>query len=178
MTRTVDYDRLAASVPVNRQAAVMRDGGGVSPRMPEFADHWDAPPKQERAPAPDTPRLEGRAFGDGMRVVRYHGCRADSGRWLVRCACGAYELRRTRAVLTAPVDHVCQACTWTRNLRRRATPPAVAPKAESLRIKLTIAELRYIRGILSGQTVRPADSAAISVGAKIDQRLSGIEREA
>lgn len=186
MTRTVDYDRLAASAPINRQAAIMRDGGGgpVTPTMPAFVDHWDAPPPQERTPSPDTPRLEGRVFGDGMRVVRYHGRRADSARWLVRCPCGAYELRRTRAILTAPPDHACQACTHNRRLRRRRDDPADATPTPSLKIRLTLDELLYIRALVTGQGRQGPRSVdgkgftaqdAMALAEKLDQRLSGIE---
>lgn len=184
MTRTVDYDRLGASAPINRQAAVMRDGGGVAPGMPEFADHWDAPPKQERMPSADTPRLEGRVFGEGMRVVRYHGRRADSARWLVRCACGAYELRRTRSIVTALADQVCQACTWSRRLRQRWNRETVAETRErGVRVRLTVAELRYIRAVLSGQGRQGPRSIdgkgftaqnALALIEKLDHRLAGL----
>lgn len=174
MTRTVDYDRLVSSAPVNRQAALTRDGRGfdLGYAEPELENHWTAPPPPERMPSRDLPRLEGRTFGAGMRVVRYHSKRSNGARWLVRCACGDYELRATQAIQTAQADHACQRCNLTRHMRWAANPKRAADaRAKSLhpafRVKLTLDEMQTVRdlAIAAGET---------AIAARLTERLSGV----
>lgn len=116
--RTMSFDAVAAAAPLNREASVVRDGSGDlwAPKIKEHIEHWDAPPPPE-APRPEImPDLTGRTVGR-LTVIRYHGRRGDSGRWLVRCACGAYELRRSKAITNPkPRDggqeHACAACDY------------------------------------------------------------------
>ena len=174
MTRTVDYDRLASSAPINRQAALTRDGRGPDFGLEamELENHWSAPPPPERAPPRDLPRLEGREFGAGMRVVRYHGKRSNGARWLVRCACGDYELRATQAIQTAQADHACQKCNHTRHLRWASDPNRTADtRAKGLqpafRFKLTLAEMQTLRRLASA-------AGETSIAQRLTDRLSGV----
>lgn len=180
---TTDYSAIAAAAPVNRQAALMRDGGGEH-YAPETSDHmerWDAPPPQERRPPPDLPRLEGRTFGDGMRVVRYHGTRWNGARWLVRCRCGSYELRSTKAVTTSQADHRCGICSRTRSLalnleRDRTDPNWRAARPDTFKMKWTEAELRFALAhaeTAHGSDILPPDERA-ELARRIRERLSGI----
>lgn len=172
--RTTNYDAIATSAPINKQAALMRDGRGPDDQiaMPEFTDHWDAPPRQERLPPRDLPRLEGRIFGAGMRVVRYHTARSNGARWLVRCSCGAYELRNTSAILTCQADHACQACNHLQHIRwaaDRSNQPDAREKAlkPTFRVKFTRDQMLTLQ--------RLATSAGeAEIVEKLASRLSGL----
>lgn len=174
--RTVNYDRLATSTPIDKAAALARDGrtGVPTPEPPPFANHWDAPPPPERAPPRDLPRLEGRTFGVGMRVVRYHGRRSNGARWLVRCACGAYELRATNSILAAEADHACEACNWSRRVRwhaadgHRHAGPRGRTETPLLKLRLTLPQVQTCLRL-----ARAAGDAALV--AKFEERLSRLD---
>lgn len=101
MIRTTNFDALAASAPLNTTAAVVRDGLG---------EHWDpevtdgrmhsATPIATQPVAPGVEDLTGLVV-DRLTVIGFHEKRKAAGRmWVVRCTCGAYEVRRGR-LLTA-----------------------------------------------------------------------------
>lgn len=123
--RVSNFERLAGAVPLNGTAAAVRDGSGehYEGRVPSWHAHWKAPPLPEgrfdaRFGGED---LTGREFGKGMRVIRYHRSRSGLGaQWLVRCSCGDYELRATKAIRTAKPDHACQACDWFEHVKWKA----------------------------------------------------------
>lgn len=185
MTRTTtDYDSIATAAPVNRQAALMRDGGGQTfeAKTSPGQQRWDAPPLPERKPPPDLPRLEGRTFGDGMRVVRYHGTRWNGARWLVRCRCSWFELRSTKAILTAQADHVCSSCQYAATQRRnyqadRAGPDWRAERGTLLKFRISAPEARFILTLIEGR----GDTADLTPGQRADlvgrlqDRISGLD---
>lgn len=135
--RTTNFDVIAASAPLNREASVVRDGSGdqYEGKAPEYHAHWKAPPLPEDQFRPETggEDMTGVRFGR-MVVVRYHRRhpRLRVAQWLVRCACGDYELRRTRAIKAAQEDHKCQVCDWfthvqfQRDAERRGRTSAAA----------------------------------------------------
>jgi len=100
MVKTVDYAALATAAPINADAAKARDGGGVhyEPTKRPGGDHWTAPPPTRRVPwncADLTGTKIGRLTVVGLLDSRSH----DKGaRWLVRCSCGDYEARRSKAL--------------------------------------------------------------------------------
>ncbi|MFW1675974.1 hypothetical protein ACG9H4_19300, partial [Acinetobacter baumannii] len=83
-------------------------------RIPPTTPHWSAPPPP-LAPKPDVVEdLTGRVVGL-LTVVRYHGSKKTKGsQWLVRCACGDYELRSTKAIINhaGQFEATCAACDW------------------------------------------------------------------
>lgn len=184
MTRITNYDALAASAPVNRQAAIARDGGGVhyQAKADPTTARWDAPPPPERKPPADLPRLEGRTFGDGMRVIRYHGSRWNGARWLVRCRCGWFELRSTKAIETAQADHSCSACQYARTQRRnyaadKATPDWREARGQLLKLRISATEIRFLLAMLAGEPA-PADFTRAQRADLVDRlrtRISGLE---
>lgn len=101
MTRTMNWDAVAASHPLNTAASVVRDSPG---------EHWTPKAKDDRihsdVPIPCAPLPDGADDLTGWRagrlvVIGFHCRRRRAGRmWVVRCICGAYEVRRG-AKLTA-----------------------------------------------------------------------------
>lgn len=96
MIRTTNFDRIAASAPLNTTASVVRDGSG---------EHWTPhKPFDQRVhsdvPIPCAPPPQGATDLTGLRagrllVIGFHSRRKKSGRmWVVRCQCGAYEVRK------------------------------------------------------------------------------------
>jgi hypothetical protein len=98
--KTVDYEALATASPVNRDAALARDGKGE--KVPELTytitcAHWDAPPKSKPIPKGQEDR-RGQKVGR-MTVVGYYDSHPKKGsRWIVRCSCGDYETRLSKAI--------------------------------------------------------------------------------
>ena len=118
--KTVDYDALAASAPLNRDAALARDGRGeqYQAKLRPGARHWEAPPPTRPIPA-DVADLTGVKIGR-LTVVGYLGRIGGHARWLVRCVCGDYEARRRRAIVDPrpDADNCCEECHIEARLRR------------------------------------------------------------
>jgi hypothetical protein len=132
--RTTDFDALAASAPLNREAATVRDGSGDrwDGKVPSFHAHWDAPPLPEHERPCDLPDMAGLRFGR-MTVIRFHRRRKYGAQWLVRCTCGGYELRKTSAIKAliagttgATEEHCCAKCDWLRHVQHRAARASTA----------------------------------------------------
>jgi hypothetical protein len=85
---------------------------------PSAPNHWKAPPPAESPLPPTVADLAGERFGR-LSVVRYHRSKKAKGaQWLVRCVCGDYELRSTRALRTAAEDPACHDCEKVDYLRQ------------------------------------------------------------
>jgi hypothetical protein len=124
MTRlTMNFDAIAAAAPLDAQASVVRDGSGehYEVTVPAHIEHYTAPPR------PQMPRPEGVEDLTGFQrgrftVIRYHSPTGCGGKWLVRCACGDYELRRAKAIRKGDEqDMSCFRCVHTDALRRRGS---------------------------------------------------------
>lgn len=126
--RTTDLSRVFASSPVNATAARVLSGGIHYEERPIDEMHWhfDAPPSvTPRGKLPwdaDFLDLTGRRIGR-MTVVGYYGKRNRKKKalWLVRCACGDYEVR-TAAVIKAnrEPDACCILCRRVQAMREGA----------------------------------------------------------
>lgn len=137
--KTVEWDRVISSTPLNTDAAKARDGGGV---------HWtpelrQAPGKvRSHAPlpmrpppkAPSCPNLVGLKVGKltviGMAAKRT----SDGAAWVVRCVCGYYETRKAR-VLRRPdyvAEAMCDECRYLSELKAgRVKRPTVAERIKA-----------------------------------------------
>lgn len=114
------FDAILASAPANATAArVTSKGTHFTPKMNEanHIAHWDAPPKMRKVDtSTGAPNLVGAKFGR-FTVV---GCLDDTNgasrkeipiKWVVRCACGDYEVRTSRAVRNpANSEDRCRVC--------------------------------------------------------------------
>lgn len=122
--------------PINRQAAASIGRGREE--FPERVEAWH---EHQRVPFPTkalpetiaedlTGRIVGRLTVIGLLDQRAHYGRPSKGaRWVVRCVCGAYELRRS-AVLIDPAyapKARCAECERTRKIQEghASAPPVV-----------------------------------------------------
>lgn len=126
--RTVNYDALATSVPLNRSAAVVRDG-----RSMDVATVTERPPGYVCSDLPlptREPKSESTAAGwRDLRGVRFGrmvvvGMSATvAKRWVVRCSCGRYELRKSATIkdLDRPeAQGMCFECGHVEKLKAEA----------------------------------------------------------
>lgn len=134
--RTTNFDAIAAAAPLDARASAVRDGGGDhwTATLPADVEHWSAPPLPEDERPRDVADISGLVVGR-LTVVRYHRTRPSGGRrsrWLVRCQCGDYELRKTRAVTNAkhPDQMMCFACQAVETLRNAGRRDTAADRAE------------------------------------------------
>jgi len=105
------WDRIITSAPLDKQAAIVRDGKGehFTPqmRLEDTKVRQIAPPPMRPNP-PNAEDLTGQRFGRFAVIGRS----ADKPAWVVRCACGWYEHRNARALKTAgPADLASMMCT-------------------------------------------------------------------
>lgn len=112
--RTTDWDALAASAPINADAAraVVYGYGSEEPTLLEHA-------KQQLPTAPTFMNLIGLKKGF-LRVVAYAGSNKNGNggaRWIVRCLCGRYEFRRTRSLRPDVSNDRCTACDRLRSIQ-------------------------------------------------------------
>lgn len=137
--RTTNFDAIGIATPLNREASVVRDGSGETfvGKVPSWHDHWTAPPIPEGRRPDDKEDLTGRAFGR-LTVIRYHKThKKDGSRWLVRCTCGDYELRRSRTIRDAAEDAMCAACGYFEHVkvaRERERKGLTAGSADAARL--------------------------------------------
>jgi hypothetical protein len=123
--KTMDFDRIASSAPINRDAAVAFGGSGehYQPKPGSLEPIWDVPPKLKAPPA-DAPQLVGLRKGN-LTVL---GMWADNplsghiGKWVVRCVCGNYTIRKSRALRNPEnIDDMCSHCDHVRRLRETSS---------------------------------------------------------
>lgn len=102
--RTTDWDMLAASSPLNADAA----------RAWVYGYDGEEPILLDRAAArlpthePGFQNLIGLAVGR-LVVVACAGSKAGVARWIVRCVCGRYEIRRSKSPRLAQ-SRECERC--------------------------------------------------------------------
>jgi len=117
------FDRIMTSTPVNRSAALAVSGKGehFEPKVKIACEHHDIPPKTVPVPTNIAEDLTGRKWGR-MTVVGYLRSSTNNtggAVWLARCACGAYETRRTKPIKNASPRDRCTKCNALRSIRRR-----------------------------------------------------------
>jgi hypothetical protein len=117
------YDRVLASQPVDKTAAMaFAKGEHYEPDTKIDCEHWDTAP-----PLPVRPHnvedLTGIQFGR-LTVVGWYAPAAGSDKgtkWLVRCACGDFEVRRAKVIKRpGPGFHSCRKCGFQKHVKARA----------------------------------------------------------
>lgn len=144
--RTVDFSRIAASAPLNRTAASVtsesRDCYVSKAKM--GSAHFGEPPRMREPTSLEKINvqwtdLRGRKFGHftvlGIFVPRQPGKLAVQ-LWVVRCVCGDYETRRSKAILNPENNRDrCGHCRQTEYLRNLESK-----KAHGIIPKVTVEE--------------------------------------
>lgn len=107
------------NAPINRQAGmVMARGEHWDWHAPGHHFRSDTPPATRPIPAVcrhNLPDLVGRTIG---RLTVVGLARDVNSRWVVRCSCGAYEMRTTRAIRNERnADDRCSECRQVYFLR-------------------------------------------------------------
>jgi hypothetical protein len=123
---TVPFDRIFSSAPLNKTAgSVTSKGQAYTPDFVSPRAHWDAPP-----PCMPVPRsaLNITGFTCGrltvIGLIGRGGTGARTASWLVRCVCGTYEARTSKAIRNPANAHDrCQFCGHTRRLQRLGSQP-------------------------------------------------------
>ena len=106
--------------PVNSTAArVVSRGVHYDSSKKIVQRHWDVPPPVRPVPKdPSLQDLTGVKFGR-FTVLGFYA--EGNGLWVVRCACGDYETRRTKSIKNPNNDQDrCENCRQLVELRRRA----------------------------------------------------------
>ena len=116
-----DNDFLFTHKPVNKTASRVLSGGEhYEPRKKLNQFHSIAPLPTKSFSGPKSLDLTGAKFGR-FTVIGFLGkSKARPGLWLVRCACGHYETRRSPAIKN-PDNHddCCSYCRNLKDLKRR-----------------------------------------------------------
>lgn len=120
--RTVDFDRLASSAPVNKQAAAdySASGGVWAPEKKINNRRWLSPPETRPVPTNSldlTGCRAGRFVVVGLLARDPVLSKNAPAKWVCRCSCGAYETRRA-VVIQNPGLHrmMCSHCDYTAEL--------------------------------------------------------------
>jgi len=133
-----DFDFIATITPVDRTAArVLQKGEHYDPVKPkEVFGHSDTPLPTERFRGPASWDMTGVRFGLFVVIGVAPGQLATglNTRWVVRCQCGAFEYRRTRAIKNQENAHidrcaVCRDLAWLRNHSTRVREVAKEGKS-------------------------------------------------
>ena len=114
------YERIAASAPVNAQAARQMGKGEVFKAKAKLHDFYEVRPEMR----PVTPEMINENFADltghqygRLTVIGLAKKRGYNGaRWVARCACGNYVTRSGKAILGGNGDR-CGPCSYTQSLR-------------------------------------------------------------
>lgn len=128
------YSRLATSVPVDAAAAravSMRGEHEPTIKIEDWHKHYDAPPKTFPTPS-DVQERTGRKFGRLTVIGFLYGQKKGTpgSRWLVRCVCGQYEVRRGKIIDRADADQCCARCrtlAWHRTPQYQRSQTRQAP---------------------------------------------------
>lgn len=125
------FDAVLASVPLNGTAGAItsrsKDNWEPKRKAPESLQHWDAPPpmraitKAERC-NPQFVDVTGKRMGRLTVVGILHEPDAKpdrKARWVVRCACGDYEVRTAKSIKKAAPENRCFNCETLGIIQRR-----------------------------------------------------------
>jgi len=148
MTRLarVDMDAVAPLYPSDKVAGRVAARGEHFEWSPPSTSVHSSDPIPHRAPTaaeramPEFVDLTGIKSGRLSVLGMAVDVSANGTRWVVRCVCGAYELRRTRYIKacaagekTGNNEPMCESCSYTKKLRQGYhNPKKAAAAAEAI----------------------------------------------
>lgn len=119
----MNYDKLRASTPINAQAARVT-GGGEQYVSRKIVTTADSPNPIPTIPTP-VQELDLTGIRFGRLTVMGRACGAANSKgapWAVRCSCGTWSIRRTKAVKNpANADDRCEQCRHVAFLREASS---------------------------------------------------------
>jgi hypothetical protein len=122
-----NFDRVLASTPVNKAAALVTGKGedfNSKKMITQVHSHVPLPTIPFRAVKKNSESIDltGMTFGR-FTVIGYSGKTNRKGLWVVRCVCGRYATRHSRSVKNPLNQHdSCEECRQTAYLRKASTP--------------------------------------------------------
>ena len=108
----------SAIIPVDRVASrVIGEGSHHQPKKKFSVLHWEAPPSIRPKPKGLRVDLTGKTFG---RFTVLGVLAGVENQWVVRCACGDYEIRRAKAINNPKNNRdCCENCRHLLHLKRQ-----------------------------------------------------------
>jgi hypothetical protein len=107
LVRGVNMDEIAKRKPVNRQAANVVSKGIEYVPAKKVLTYESEAPIPTRKPQKNVEILTGRKFG---RLTVIGLALEHLGRWVCRCDCGMYVLRRPKAIKNTDNPDRCERC--------------------------------------------------------------------
>jgi hypothetical protein len=116
---------LDGMLPVNRLAGRVvsssKEHGSVHPR---FQNLYDSPP-YSKLPVPKYAKNYTHHRRGRIKVLYFigkenHFAAAQKNRWVCRCDCGKYVIRKNRSLCKNNQDDMCPLCLWSR--KKQKTP--------------------------------------------------------
>lgn len=121
----MEYDFVYTSKPINAEAAkVLQKGEHYESKKKINQVSSENPITTTPFPGPKSDDLTGRSIGR-LTVIGYRGGGSPTAKkcgclWVVRCACGRYETRRTKAIKNVKNDvDCCQYCREIQDMKRK-----------------------------------------------------------
>ncbi len=116
------WDRVLTSVPINKQAAMgSARGEHWEPMFDDVHGRSDLPLPMKEYRGPPEKNLVGTVMGRITIVGYSHSTKKWGSKWVGRCTCGTYELRRRASIeRNADPDHACMRCERSKVLSKRA----------------------------------------------------------
>lgn len=121
------FDRIVASTPVNRQAALQMADGDPADFRRALQDHFEECPPMKRIEAsklkdPGFVDYTGRSYGRLVVLGKAKRDSAGPGAWVCRCKCGHYCTRKSKSLKVAERGGnsfvpMCGRCWYLQKLR-------------------------------------------------------------
>lgn len=128
MSLTAHPDQIRASTPLRAAALQMSRGETYERRGFKPTRVWfDTPPATK--PGLYSGHAWGRLKVIGRIVERQQRHSGSNATWLVRCACGVWESRRSRTIRTQAMADRCQFCEYDDGLTNKARKAVKAIRA-------------------------------------------------
>lgn len=130
--KTTDWDRVVTSAPLNKDAALARDGKGTSwTPARQFTNVFETPPLMRKYTDVAHNDLTGRRFQKFVVL----GLRQEGSGWVCRCDCGRYSIQHKGGLLKQQSlgRAYCGECDYVEEMKAKRLPGK--DEAEAARIR-------------------------------------------